>query len=56
MKITMMAMVAMVRKYFHEEEKLNQFQRAAPKAGARLDILNLLLEILQVKCIGADPG
>ena len=35
-KITMMAMV---RKYFHQEEEVNQFQRAAPKAGVGSDIL-----------------
>ena len=26
-------MMAMVMKYFHQEEEVNQFQRAAPKAG-----------------------
>ena len=25
--------MAMVTKYFHQEEEVNQFQRAAPKAG-----------------------
>ena len=34
-KITVMAMA---RKYLHQEEEVNQFQRAVPKAGAGLDI------------------
>ena len=34
-KITMMAMVM---KYFYQEEEVNQFQRAAPKAGAGYDV------------------
>ena len=37
-KVTMMSLV---RKYFHQEEKVKQFQRAAPKAGAGLDILSI---------------
>ena len=35
-KITMMTVV---RKYFYQEEEVNQFRRAIPKAGAGLDIL-----------------
>ena len=31
-------MMTMVRKCFHQEEEVNQFQRAAPKAGAGSDI------------------
>ena len=31
-------MMAMVRKYFHQEEEVNQSQRAVPKAGAGYNI------------------
>jgi len=32
-------MMTVVRKYFYQEEEVNQFRRAIPKAGAGLDIL-----------------
>ena len=48
--------MAMLRKYFHKED-VNQFQRAAPKAGAVLDIpLICCWRSSEHRCVGLDPG
>ena len=50
--------MAMVRKYFHqEEEEVNQFQRAVTKAGAGLAIPWLCCwRSPECRCIGSEPG